>query len=103
MFCRSYNNFFQMLANPTNQSIIILLMKKPLNVTQIIKVTRLEQSQASHSLKRLNECKIVNVKRNGKQRIYSLNKKTIIPIIKIVDRHAKEMCPECKKINDVKI
>lgn len=98
MFCKSYNDFFQTLANPTNQSIIQELLKKPLNVTQLVKSTRLEQSHISHSLKKLYECKIVDVKRKGKQRIYSLNKETIIPIIEIVDRHAKKMCPRCLKV-----
>lgn len=100
MFCKSYNDFFQTLANPTNQSIIQELLKKPMNVTALTQSTKLEQSQISHSLKRLYECKIVDVQRNGKQRIYSLNKETIVPILKIVDSHAKEMCPKCLKVHD---
>ncbi|HIH55550.1 TPA: winged helix-turn-helix transcriptional regulator [Candidatus Woesearchaeota archaeon] len=98
MFCRSYNDFFQTLANPTNQSIIQELLKRPMNVTQLTEKTKLEQSHISHSLKKLYECKIVDVKRDGKQRIYSLNKDTIIPIIEIVDKHAKKMCPKCLKV-----
>lgn len=98
MFCKSYNDFFQTLANPTNQSIIQELLKRPMNVTQLTDKTKLEQSHISHSLKKLYECKIVDVKREGKQRIYSLNKDTIIPIIEIVDRHAKKMCPKCLKV-----
>lgn len=98
MFCKSYNDFFLTLANPTNQSIIQELLKKPMNVSQLVKATKLEQSQISHSLRRLYECKIVDVKRNGKQRIYSLNKDTIIPILNIVDKHAQNMCPKCMKV-----
>jgi len=90
-------DFFQTLANKTNQSIIQELLKKPSNVSSIIKNTRLEQSQVSHSLTRLHECRIVDVKKSGKQRIYSLNKETIIPILAIVDNHAKKMCPICIK------
>jgi hypothetical protein len=44
------------------------------------------------------ECKIVNVKKKGKERVYSLNKDTIIPILSIVDKHAKKMCPTCLKL-----
>ena len=97
MFCKSYNDFFQTLANPTNQSIIQELLKKPMNVSELIQHTKLEQSNISHSLKKLHECKIVDVERKGKQRVYSLNKKTIIPILAIVDKHAKDMCPRCLK------
>jgi len=97
MFCKSYNDFFETLANTTNQSIIQELVKKPLNVTQLTLKTKLEQSKISHSLKRMYECHIVDVKREGKQRIYSLNKDTIVPILQIVDTHAKKMCPHCMK------
>lgn len=98
MFCKSYNDFFQTLANPTNQFVIQELLKKPMNVTELVEKTKLEQSKISHSLKRLYECKVVDVKREGKQRIYSLNKETIMPILQIVDKHAKEMCPQCLKV-----
>jgi DNA-binding transcriptional ArsR family regulator len=98
MFCQSYNEFFQVLANPTNQTIINSLLKKPQNVSEIAESTKLEQSKVSHSLKRLYECKIVHVKRSGKQRVYSLNKETIVPILEIVDKHAQKMCPHCLKI-----
>jgi len=98
MFCKSYDDFFQTLANPTNQSIIQELLKKPMNVTELIKNTKLEQSNISHSLKKLHECKIVEMEKKGKQRVYSLNKETIIPILTIVDRHAKKLCPRCAKI-----
>lgn len=97
MFCKSYNDFFQIMANQTNQAIIQQLLRKPSNVSQLMKKTKLEQSQISHSLKRMYECRIVNYERRGKQRIYSLNKDTVTPILKIVDNHAKKMCPECCK------
>ena len=97
MFCQSYNEFFTVLANPTNQRIISSLLKKPQNVGEIITNTKIEQSKVSHSLKRMHECQIVQVERKGKKRVYSLNKETIIPILKIVDRHAKKMCPHCMK------
>ena len=98
MFCKSYNDFFETLANPTNQAIIQELLKQPMNVTALTTKTKLEQSKISHALKRMYECKIVDVKRVGKQRIYSLNKETIVPILNIVDKHAKGMCPHCLKI-----
>jgi DNA-binding transcriptional ArsR family regulator len=98
MFCKSYNDFFQTLASSTNQSIIQELLNGPLSVTKLTERTKLEQSQISHSLKRLHDCKIVDVDQKGKLRIYSLNKETIIPILEIVDRHAKKMCPKCLKL-----
>ena len=99
MFCKSYNDFFQVLANHTNQIIIDALLQNPKTVTEITNTTKLEQSKVSHGLKRLAECKLVNVKKNGKHRIYELNKETIIPILEIADKHAKQMCPVCSKIS----
>ena len=98
MFCKSYNNFFQTLANHTNQAIIDALLKKEMNVTEIASITKIEQSKVSHALKRMAECKLVNAEQKGKQRIYSLNKDTIIPILEIADKHAKTMCPVCLKV-----
>ena len=100
MFCQSYNEFFQVLANPTNQKIISALQTRSQNVSEIIKSTGIEQSKASHALKRMFECKIVEVTRDGKQRVYSLNKETIIPILEMVDRHAIKMCKSCPKIKN---
>jgi len=34
----------------------------------------------------------VNVKQKGKERVYSLNEDTIIPILKLVDKHAAVHC-----------
>jgi len=99
MFCRSYNDFFQTLANKTNQQIIEVLLHKEMNVSEIVKSTNIEQSHISHSLKKLSECSFVNIEKKGKQRIYSLNKDTIIPILKIADSHAKQMCPICTKVH----
>ncbi|RLG12463.1 hypothetical protein DRN73_02590 [Candidatus Pacearchaeota archaeon] len=80
--------------------IILNLKKKEKNVTEISKELKLEQSKVSHALASLKCCNIVNVKQKGKQRIYFLNKDTILPILKIIDKHAKTYCKKgcnCKK------
>lgn len=88
----SYHIFFTNLANPLRIGIILSLRKKERNVTQISKELNVEQSKISHALTMLKCCKIVTLKQKGKQRIYSLNKKTIIPILKIIDKHADTHC-----------
>ena len=98
MICKSYNDFFQALANRTNQHLISQLLQGPATVSELSQRTRIEQSRVSHSLKKLAECRLVEVKRQGKNRIYSLNKRTIIPILKIADSHARDMCPVCIKV-----
>ena len=88
----SYNNFFMNFANKTKLNIILALENKPLSVNEITKKIKGEQSRISHNLSKLLQCHILDVKQKGKQRIYSLNSETVIPILKIVKRHIKKNC-----------
>ena len=97
MNCNAYHRFFKNLANPVKMEIIKSLKVNPKSVSEIMKKTNMEQSKLSHALANLRKCKIVEAKQKGKERIYSLNKKTIIPILKIIDKHRKDFCTECKK------
>ena len=97
MNCDAYHIFFKNLANPVKTKIIHALKQKPKSVSEIMKETGIEQSKLSHALANLRFCKIVLAKQKGKERIYSLNKKTIIPILKIIDKHRVNFCPGCKK------
>ena len=97
MKCKSYNTFFETIANKTRLSIIEALTKKPMSVTEICNILKQEQSKISHNLKCLTDCHFLDVKKQGKQRIYSLNKDTIVPLMKLVDKHVKmHCCTECK-------
>ena len=96
MKCDIYNRFFQNFANKAKLSIIKVLIKGPLSVNQIVEKVGGEQSAVSHNLKLLSECNIVEVKQQGKQRIYSINKETVVPIIELTKKHAKKFCKgEC--------
>ena len=88
----TYNIFFTNLANPLRIDIITLLREKEKSVTEISKNLNVEQSKISHALSSLKCCNIVEVKQKGKQRIYSLNKKTIVPMLKLIDKHASTFC-----------
>ena len=88
----TYNIFFTNLANPLKMQIILSLREKQKNVTELSKKLNVEQSKISHALIPLKCCNIVKAKQDGKQRIYSLNKNTIIPILKLIDKHALKHC-----------
>lgn len=92
----TYHIFFRNLANPLKISIISALKEKESSVSELSRKLKVEQSKISHALALLKRCRLVNSQKEGKQRIYSLNKKTIIPILKIIDEHAKSFC-NCKK------
>jgi len=76
---------------------MILLKHKSCDVSEICKVLELEQSLISHNLKLLLDCNLVEAKREGKNKIYSLNKKIALPIIDIYEKNIlKNHCSICK-------
>lgn len=91
----TYHIFFTNLANPLKIKIITLLKEKEKSVTELTKSLKVEQSKISHALASLRNCRIVNVKQEGKQKVYSLNKETIIPMLDLIDKHSKNFC-DCK-------
>ena len=91
--CSAYHVFFRNLANPVKISIISALKEKQSSVNELAKKLGTEQSKLSHALASLNHCNIVESKQEGKKRIYSLNKKTILPILKLIDNHKCDYCP----------
>lgn len=97
MKCHSYNVFFETIANKTRLKIIESLMEKPLSVSEICDKLNAEQSNISHNLKILSDCNFLKSERDGKRMIYSLNKDTIVPLMKLVDKHVQTYCcHKCK-------
>jgi len=100
MNCKSYDSFFTNFANKTKLDIILSLQKKPLTVTQISDALKQEQSKISHNLAKLSSCRILHVQKKGRERIYSLNKETVLPILELVKKHVKNNCCERCCTND---
>lgn len=90
----AYHVFFTNLANPLKIEIITALKDKGSSVGELSEKLNVEQSKVSHALALLKKCKIVNMEQSGKKRIYSLNKETILPMLKLIDKHSKDNC-EC--------
>ncbi|MBU2634526.1 MAG: metalloregulator ArsR/SmtB family transcription factor [Nanoarchaeota archaeon] len=98
MKCKSYNLFFETISHKLRLKIVELLREKPLTVNEIAKKLNEEQSKISHNLKKLSDCHFVEFKKDGKNRIYSLNKETIVPLIKLVEKHVEKHCGDiCRK------
>ena len=92
MKCKSFDRFFETIANKTRMKIINVLFVKPLSVSEICNETKEEQSKISHNLKVLKDCRIIDSKSEGKKRIYSLNKETMIPLMQLVEKHVSKYC-----------
>jgi DNA-binding transcriptional ArsR family regulator len=98
MNCISYEDFFGNFSNRTKLRIVMSLRKKPLSVSELSIMLGEEQSKISHSLKKLARCNILMVKQEGKRRIYSLNKDTVMPMLSLVDKHVRNYCDRrCKR------
>jgi DNA-binding transcriptional ArsR family regulator len=94
----TYDDFFVNFANKNKLEIILALKESDLNVSAIVKKLDCEQSAISHNLKKLANCNIVTVRQQGRERIYSLNKDTVLPMLRIVEMHVKKNCgKDCKK------
>lgn len=87
--------FLQTLGNKIRWQIAHLLMEESCRSTEIAKKLGYEQSLVSHHLRRLENCGFVMVRKNGLERIYQINKKTIKPLLKLVDNHINKFCRKC--------
>lgn len=98
MNCNSYETFFQNFANRAKLDIVLALRTGPLNVKTLTERLNYEQSAVSHNLKKLCSCNILSVKQAGRERVYSLNKDTVLPLLNLVEQHVKKhCCPRCSK------
>lgn len=81
--------FFFAIGDYSRFSILTTLTKKDLNVTGIVAATGIEQSNVSHHMDCLLNCGFVNVRKEGRARIYSLNKEAR-PIINGIVKHLQK-------------
>ncbi len=89
--------FFETLGTKLKVDIITKLKEKPLSVSELSKILNQERSKVSHALISLLDCNFIDVKKEGKNRIYFLNKDTILPLLNLVEKHVKKYCKICKK------
>ena len=100
-----YTLFFKALSNDTRLRIIDLLRQGSRNATDISETLGIEQSMVSHNLACLINCGFVLTNQNGKNKVCSLNKETVIPLLEIIDRHIQEYGKNlegCKILKDVR-
>ena len=87
MICKTYIHFFRTLSDPAKLEIIKLLRGGSRSVLELSSKLKYEQSRVSHNLRKLRELGFVTVTPNGKHRIYAIDKKTIMPLLKLIDKH----------------
>lgn len=89
----SYKQFFATLSGDSRLGILQFLKDSGAkNVSEIAVGTGQEQSAVSHSLKKLLSCQCVHVEVRGKNRYYTLNSETIVPLLQLADQHIQNFC-----------
>lgn len=87
--CEEHTSLFRILGNRNRLHIINALRQKSKSVSDIIAIADLEQTQISHALRMLKEHQFVVCSRNGKEIVYSLNKKVVEPLMVQINRTTK--------------
>ena len=88
----AYKIFFGTLVSESRLRILNLLRNGKKNVSQIIDGLKMDQTAVSHDLARLRRCGFVLTERDGKFVYYSLNAKTIQPLLAMIDKHMSSYC-----------
>jgi len=93
----SCDSFFVNFSNKARLNILLLLKNRACDVTTISKQLKIEQSLVSHNMRKLLSCNLVQVKRRGKNKVYSLNRKIALPILNIYEKNIlRNCCSGCK-------
>lgn len=87
--------YFETLANSIRWNIVCTLREGPKRVGKIVADVEAEQSLVSHHLHRLRECGFVEVKADGRARIYTLNSEAMRPLFALVNEHIETYCQDC--------
>lgn len=88
----SYYRFFRNFSTRTKSDIINLLREGPRTVGDITHAIGGDQSKISHNLKELRDCSVLKVKQQGRKRVYSLNERTVAPMLELAERHVRKHC-----------
>ncbi|HOD39384.1 MAG TPA: metalloregulator ArsR/SmtB family transcription factor [Candidatus Wallbacteria bacterium] len=81
------SNCLKAIAHPIRIQIIEHLRKKEMNVTELIKATKVKQANLSQHLSQLRGKEIVNTRKEGNIVFYSLKKHEVTEIIDLMRKY----------------
>ncbi len=87
---------FKVLANAVRLKLVEALSHGEISVNELCEAVREPQSRVSHELRCLTVCGLANYRREGKRIIYSLNSKTVLPILNAADGHVEKFADRMK-------
>ncbi|MHC1598639.1 MAG: ArsR/SmtB family transcription factor [Candidatus Methanofastidiosia archaeon] len=100
-------SLFSTLSDENRLRIIRFLWQSPRTVSEISIELDMSISAISHQLSKLKQYEIVECKKNGKQRIYTLKKMPVMCVLYFMLQNDNITCPhnvrfvECKKLKEI--
>lgn len=82
-------DIFRAIADPIRREIIELLADDRLTVNEIAENFKISRPAVSKHLKILQECGVINVKKQGRERICFIDPKELLPVAKWVEQYRK--------------
>jgi DNA-binding transcriptional ArsR family regulator len=74
------SDVFNAVAEPRRREILTMLIVREHEVGEIVAILRLDQPSVSKHLRVLRDVGLVNVRRNGRHKLYSTNAEAIRPM-----------------------
>lgn len=96
---------FKVLSNHVRLKLIEALRDGERDVGELCGTIREDQTRVSHELRCLTVCGFANFRREGKRILYSLNSKTVLPILDAAEKHVEkfgERMKGCDMISEAK-
>ena len=81
--------FFQAIADPIRRDIIALLAEETLTVNTIAEKFEISRPAISKHLKILKECQIIDIKKEGRERLCFIQAQNLIPAFMWIDQYRK--------------
>ena len=81
---------FQAIADPVRREIIDILSKNEFTVNEVAEHFDVSRQAISKQLKILDECSMVNVKKLGRERYYSIEPETLIPAFLWIEQYQQQ-------------
>lgn len=78
---------FQAIADPLRRDIIELLVEKPLTVNAIAEQFEVSRPAVSKHLKILQECGIIEIRKQGRERFCQIQPKNLIPAFLWIEQY----------------
>ena len=91
---------FNAIAEPQRRAILNLLISGEQSVNEIAYALDLRQPQASKHLRVLREVKLVNMRKEGQQRIYTLQSEGLKPVLNWLLPFEKLWSERFEKLDD---